>query len=94
MCFGESVNVLKYDTDKSDCDMFLSSVWTNSDGTHSLQMIHWWAGDVMLHFSKSVSTMKQTQLHIEWSIPLSSLGQTYQDCNDESVSELCWFKQW
>ncbi len=25
-----------------------------SDGTHSLQRIHWWASDVMLNFSKSV----------------------------------------
>ncbi len=29
------------------CDVFI-------DGTHSLQRIHWWARDVMLHFSKSV----------------------------------------
>ncbi len=33
--------------------MFLSAVWTHSDGTHSLQSSHWWACDVMLHFSKS-----------------------------------------
>ncbi len=33
--------------------MFLSAVWTHSDGTHSLQRIHWWASDAMLHFSKS-----------------------------------------
>ncbi len=26
---------------------------SHSDGTHSLQSIHWWASDVMLHFSKS-----------------------------------------
>ncbi len=32
--------------------MFLSAVWTHSDGTHSLQRIHWWASDAMLHFSK------------------------------------------
>ncbi len=25
----------------------------DSDGTHSLQSIHWWARDAMLHFSKS-----------------------------------------
>ncbi len=34
------------------CDVFIT-VWTHSDGTHSLQSIHWWASDVMLHFSKS-----------------------------------------
>ncbi len=28
--------------------MFLSAVWTHSDGTHSLQSIHWWDTDAML----------------------------------------------
>lgn len=37
-----------------------------SDGTHSLQCIHWWAREVMLHFSRSVLMKKQSQLHIEW----------------------------
>ncbi len=32
------------------CDVFISS---HSDGTHSLQSIHWLASDEMLHFSKS-----------------------------------------
>ncbi len=27
--------------------------YSHSDGTHSLQMIHWWASDGMLNFSKS-----------------------------------------
>ncbi len=31
--------------------MFLSD--SHSDGTHSLQSIHWWDTDEMLHFSKS-----------------------------------------
>ncbi len=39
---------------------------SHSDGTHSLQRIHWWASDVMLNFSKSVLIKKQTHLHIEW----------------------------
>ncbi len=26
--------------------MFLSAVWTHSDGTHSLQSIYWWTNDV------------------------------------------------
>ncbi len=47
--------------------MFLSAVWTRSDGTHSLQRIHWWASDVMLNFSRSVLMKKQTlQLHLRW----------------------------
>ncbi len=38
-----------------DYVMFLSAVWTtHSDGTHSLQRSHWWASDVMQHFSKLV----------------------------------------
>ncbi len=35
------------------CDVFNSSLDSHSDGTHSLQMIHCWASDAMLHFSKS-----------------------------------------
>ncbi len=31
------------------CDVFISCL--DSDGTHSLQMIHWWASNVMLNFS-------------------------------------------
>ncbi len=42
----------------------LSVVWTHSDGTHSLQRIHRWAGDVMLHFSKSLLMKKQTHRHL------------------------------
>ncbi len=34
------------------CDVFIS-VLDSSDGTHSLQRIHWWASDGMLHYSKS-----------------------------------------
>ncbi len=32
------------------CDVFISCL--DSDGTHSLQSIHWWDTDAMLHFSK------------------------------------------
>ncbi len=34
--------------------------------SRSLQRIHWWASDIMLNFSKSVSMKKQTNLHIVW----------------------------
>ncbi len=40
-------------------EMFLST-----DGTHSLQKIHWWASDVMLNSTKSVPIKKQTHLHL------------------------------
>ncbi len=36
------------------CDGFFSGLDSHSDGTHSLQRIHWWASDAMLHFSKSI----------------------------------------
>ncbi len=34
------------------CDVFISSLDSHSDGTHSLQRIHWWASNVMLHLSQ------------------------------------------
>ncbi len=38
-----------------DCsNVFISCLDSHSDGTHSLQRIHWWASDAMIHFSKSV----------------------------------------
>ncbi len=43
------------------CNVFISCLDSHSDGTHSLQRIHWSASDVMLHFSK-----KQTHLHLRW----------------------------
>ncbi len=39
------------DVDEFVCDVFISCLNSHSDGTHSLQMIHW---KVMLNFSKSV----------------------------------------
>ncbi len=35
------------------CDVFISCLDSHSDGTHSLQRIHWWVGEVMLNFSKT-----------------------------------------
>ncbi len=40
--------------------------YSYSDSTHSLQMIHWWASDVMLNFSKSVPIKKWTHLQLGW----------------------------
>ncbi len=47
-------------------DAFISCLNSHSDGTHSLQRIHWWESNVMLHFSKSVPMKKQTHLHLGW----------------------------
>ncbi len=41
------------------CDVLISCLDSRSDGTHSLQSIHWRASDVRLHFSKSVYMKKQ-----------------------------------
>ncbi len=46
------------------CDVLISCLDSHSDGTHSLQRIHLWASDIMLHFSKSVLMKKQTHLLI------------------------------
>ncbi len=35
------------------CDVFISCLDSHSDGTHSLQRIHWWASNAKLHFYKS-----------------------------------------
>ncbi len=48
------------------CDVFISCFDSHFDGTHSLQMIRWWASDVMLNFPKSVLMTKQTYLHLGW----------------------------
>ncbi len=38
-------------------DAFITT-YENSDGTHSLQRIHWWESDVILNFSKSYNLGK------------------------------------
>ncbi len=42
---------------------------SHSDGTHSLQMIHWWASDVMLNFLNGQE--------FKWRKGLSSYEQTH-----------------
>ncbi len=44
--------------------MFLSDVWTHSDGTHSLQRIHCWASEAMLNFAKSVLMKRKELIYI------------------------------
>ncbi len=47
------------------CDVFISCLDSHSDGTHSLQRIHCWASDVMLHLSK---TDKETNSSTSWKV--------------------------
>ncbi len=42
----------------------ISCLDSHSDGTHSLQRIHWWASNVMLNVSKFVLMKKQSHLQI------------------------------
>ncbi len=44
------------------CDILISYLNSLFDGTHSLHMIHWWANDAMLHFSKSFLKNKNKHL--------------------------------
>ncbi len=44
------------------CYVFMSCLDSHSDGTHSLQRIHWWASDVMLMLPKTVPET----LHLGW----------------------------
>ncbi len=45
------------------CDVFISCLDSHSDGTHSLQSIHWWASNVMLNISKYVPKKSEYVLY-------------------------------
>ncbi len=45
------------------CDVFISCLDSHSDGTHSLQRIHYWASDVLLNVFKSD---KETNSSTSW----------------------------
>ncbi len=48
------------------CDVFISCLDSHSDGTHSLQSIHCWDSDVMLHFSKSDEETNSSTSRMAW----------------------------
>ncbi len=50
------------------CDVFISCLKLHSDGTNSLQMIHWWVIDVMLNFFQICSDeeTKSTSWMARW----------------------------
>ncbi len=69
--------------------IFINCLDSHSDGTHSLQMIHWWASDVMQNFIKSVAyeatnIMKQVMF---------ILGVTYCHCKEVLYLLLNCYKQ-
>ncbi len=48
------------------CDVFISCLVSHSDGTHSLQRIHWWVTDAMLHFSKPAEETISSTSYKAW----------------------------
>ncbi len=87
------------------CDVFISCLDSHSDGTHSLQSIHCWDTDAMLHFSKSdeetnssTSWMIWGWVNINqififgWTISLNWRERMYISllCRTESNWDLCW----
>ncbi len=48
------------------CDVFISCLGSHSDGTHSLQKIHCWDSDAMLHFSKSDEETNSSTYWMAW----------------------------
>ncbi len=48
------------------CDVFINCLDSRSDGTHSLQRIHWWAIDVMLPFSNFFSWWRNKLISGIW----------------------------
>ncbi len=51
------------------CIVFIICLDSHSDGTHSLQSIHWWASDAMLHFSKSDEETNSSTSWMTWGFP-------------------------
>ncbi len=49
------------------CDV-LSAVWTHSDGTHSLQRIHWWTSDAMILWVTKNGTSKASLRKLSFSV--------------------------
>ncbi len=47
-------------------DVFISCLDSHSDGTHSLQRIHWWASDVILNYSKSDEESNSSTYWMAW----------------------------
>ncbi len=80
-------------------DVFISCLDPFSDGTHSLQMIHWWASDVMLHFSKSDEEkliyildglrVKQLSAHwLNWGYSFSEKDPYIECCSPDWITAI------
>ncbi len=52
--FEEQKNIIHQKLVDYYCDVFISCLDSHSDGTHSLQSIHWCTSNLMLQFSKLI----------------------------------------
>ncbi len=74
------------------CDVFISCLDSHSDGTHSLHRIHWWASDVILHFSKSV--LINNGLRMSRSSANFNFWVNYSWTKSHTLSLSCFPCQW
>ncbi len=69
------------------CDDFISCFDSHSDGTHSLQRIHWWASDPNFQICSDEETNSSASwmAHFQqififgWTIPVNSTNKTSSD---------------
>ncbi len=73
------------------CDVFISSLDTHSDGTHSLQRIHWWASNVMLHFSKPFQIKKLIYILDGWKV--STFSENFHFWVNNSF-QISWYDRY
>ncbi len=67
VCFLQTCSFSLYKTLIDELESFgLLCLDSHSDGTHSLQRIHWWASDVMLHFYKSDEETNSSTSWMVW----------------------------
>ncbi len=67
------------------CDVFISCLDSHSDGTHSLQMIHWWASDVI---SPNVFLWRNKLVYILDGLRVSKCSVNYNYTPSASVRNL------
>ncbi len=63
--FQKNKSIFKIWSPKSIITL-ISCLDAHSDGTHSLQSIHWWESDAMLHFSKSDEEKNSSASRMTW----------------------------
>ncbi len=79
------------------CDVFISCLDSHSDGTHSLQRIHWWASDGLLYSFKSDEETNSSwtplgwvNVEVRWTIALK-IKVPERDFHSDAIEELFRF---